>query len=79
MWCQTVRATSAGFRVEVLRDNLTSEGAMLLESCLIAFVKLLGGILANQNDGLSRQERPPLDLAASTASEDCACRAADEN
>jgi len=62
MWCQTFRATAKGFRAEVIRDNLTDEGALLLESCLIAFTKLLGGLLCNQIDGISRQERPPLDL-----------------
>lgn len=63
MWCQTMRATAKGFRVEVIRDNLTDEGALLVESCLMAFTRLLGGVLANQADGLSRQEKPPLELA----------------
>jgi hypothetical protein len=64
-WCQTLRASSERFRVEVVRDNLTNEGAMLLESALIAFVASLGGILANQVDPLRRQECPPLEIEVS--------------
>jgi hypothetical protein len=63
-WCQTLRASSENFRVVVVRDNLTNEGAMLLESSLIAFVSSLGGLLANQVDPLRRQECPPLELEA---------------
>jgi hypothetical protein len=65
MWCQQVRVTSSCFRVEVIRDNLTNEGAMLVEASLIAFVRFCGGLLANQAEPLSRQERPPVELNAS--------------
>ena len=60
MWCQQVRASSRNFRVIVVRENLTNEGAMLLESSLIAFIQMSGGVVANQIDPLRRQERPPL-------------------
>jgi hypothetical protein len=76
MWCQTTRVASEGFRVEVIRDNLTDEGAMLLESALIAFTQLLGGTLCNQSSGLSRNEEPPLEidgcLQHPQAAQDCA-------
>jgi hypothetical protein len=65
MWCQQVRVTSSRFRVEVIRDNLTNEGAMLVEASLISFVRLCGGLLANQAEPLSRQERPPVELSES--------------
>lgn len=61
-WCQQIRASSSGFRVVVVRDNLTNEGAMLLESALITFVSQCGRVLANQVDPLRRQEVPPLEL-----------------
>jgi hypothetical protein len=62
MWCQTVRSTAKGFRAEVIRDNLTNEGALLVEAVLIAFTQLLGALLTNQVGGMSRQEQPPLEL-----------------
>jgi hypothetical protein len=64
--CQQVRADSSGFRVEIVRDNLTNEGALLLESSLIAFAASCGAVLANQVDPLCRKERPPLELYVST-------------
>ena len=84
MWCQTMRATAQGFKVKVIRDNLTNEGALLLESCLISFVRAMGGDLGNQVSGIRRQERPPLELAPDfcppPGPEDCACgRAGDES
>lgn len=63
--CQQIRSCSSGFRVEIIRDNMTNEGAMLVESALIAFVSQCGGFLSNQVDPLCRQERPPLELCAS--------------
>ena len=65
MWCQTVRVSSVNFRVEIVRDNLTEEGAMLLEAALISFVADCGGMLANQTDGTLRREVPPLTLDSS--------------
>ncbi len=64
MFCQTTRVSTPGFRVEVIRDNLTEEGAALAEACLISFVSQCGGTLTNQVGGMSRQERPPLELDA---------------
>lgn len=63
-YCQTVRVANPGFRVEVIRDNLTDEGAALVEACMITLVCKAGGTLANQREGLSRRERPPLELPA---------------
>jgi len=63
--CQQMRVVSSGFRVEIVRDNLTNEGAMLLESALIAFAAACGAVLANQLDPLCRKERPPLELDVS--------------
>lgn len=60
--CQQVRCSSAGFRVEIVRDNMTNEGAMLVESALIRFVACCGGLLTNQVDPLCRKELPPLEL-----------------
>jgi hypothetical protein len=65
-FCQQIRASSSGFRVEIIRDNLTNEGAMLIESTLIAFASACGALLANQVDPLCRQERPPLELQQQT-------------
>jgi hypothetical protein len=59
---QLVRVTAENFRVVIVRDNLTDEGAMLVEAALIAFVQKAGGLLANQADGMRRQEKPPLTL-----------------
>ena len=61
-WCQTVRAAAKDFRVEIIRDGLTEEGALLLESVLMAFITARGVVLANQVSGMKRQERPPLEL-----------------
>lgn len=68
MWCQNVRAASSGFRVEIIRENLTDEGAMLVESALVAFIRACRHITANQVDPMRRQEVPPLTLADLEAS-----------
>lgn len=60
--CQQIRASSSGFEVRIIRENMTNEGAMLVESSLISFVLSCGGFLANQVDPLCRKERPPLEL-----------------
>lgn len=60
--CQMTRSASKRFRVVILRDNLTLEGAILLESCLISFVSQIGHVLTNQMAGSLRQEVPPLEL-----------------
>lgn len=66
-WCQTLRVSCVGFRVEIVRDNLTPEGAALLEATLIAFVKQCGGTLANQTGPMRRQENLPLTLEDAAA------------
>jgi len=63
-FCQQLRSACSGFQVRIIRDNLTNEGAMLVESALISFVSSCGGFLANQVDPLRRMERPPLELFA---------------
>jgi hypothetical protein len=62
--CTKMRASSRGFWCHVVRDNLTNEGAMLLESCLIDLFTALGACTANQVSPLRRQEVPPLWLQA---------------
>ena len=69
MFCQTTRVSAPGFRVAVIRDNLTEEGAALVESCLMLLVSQCGGTLTNQVGGMSRQERPPLELCVGTISQ----------
>jgi len=60
-WCETVKASMGETRVEIVRENLTDEGALLIEATLIQFFSSCGFILANQNIGLTRQEIPPLE------------------
>lgn len=69
-WSERVRQSAKGFRVEIVRDNLTNEGSMLLESALIAIFNNLGAKLTNQMNGVSRQEIPPLELGESTVNGD---------
>lgn len=57
--CETLRINSKGFYVRILKDNLTLEGAILIESVLIDLLRPYGNI----NRGTSRQERPPLELS----------------
>jgi hypothetical protein len=59
-FCNKLRSSSSGFRVHVVRDNMTNEGAMLLESSLIDLFSALGGCAGNQVSPLRRQEVPPL-------------------
>lgn len=61
--CQSMRAMSSGFFVHVVKDNLTNEGAMLLEASLIDLFARLGACQANQVSPLRRQEVPPLWLS----------------
>ena len=62
-YCNRLRSESAGFHCQVVRDGLTNEGAMLLESSLIDLFSALGGCAGNQVSGLRRQEVPPLWLS----------------
>jgi hypothetical protein len=59
-FCNRLRSSSSGFRVYVVRDNMTNEGAMLLEAALIDLFSALGGCAGNQVSPLRRQEVPPL-------------------
>jgi len=61
--CQSMRAMSSGFFVHIVKDNLTNEGAMLLEASLIDLFARLGACQANQVSPLRRQEVPPLWLS----------------
>lgn len=58
--CQSLRTSST--RIVVFRDNLTDEGALLLESVLIDVFRRLGAVLTNQSSGMGRKEKPPLTL-----------------
>lgn len=61
-YCQRQRQERPGFRYEVVRQNLTEEGAALVEATLIKFVKSLGGCECNVVSGSSRRETQPLTL-----------------
>jgi hypothetical protein len=61
-FCNQLRNDSKVFHVHVVRDNLTNEGAMLLESSLINLFTFLGGCEGNLVTSLKRQEKPPLEL-----------------
>jgi len=57
-YCQLLREAASTFRVKIVRDNLTDEGALLLESSLISFLTTdCGCILANQSEPMRRRER----------------------
>lgn len=59
-FCTRLRIDSVGFHCQVVRDNMTNEGAMLLESSLIDLFSAMGGCAGNQISPLRRQEVPPL-------------------
>ena len=61
-WCETVRSTAKNFQIKIVRDNLTDEGAILIEATLINFFSSCGVRLANSLSGTTRQETPPLIL-----------------
>ena len=67
--CQKVRASVSGFRVEIIREGLTEEGARLVEATLIDFVKSLGGCDTNVANPVRRQEIPPLELPENMVAE----------
>jgi len=54
-------------KIRIYRDNLTSEGALLVESVLIDLFKELGADLMNKNNGMSRQEKNPLEMKSKFA------------
>lgn len=49
-------------RVRVYRDNLTREGALLVESVLVKLLLDMGAPLLNQAEPMRRQETPPLEF-----------------
>lgn len=51
------------FTVEIVADNLTNEGAMLLEGNLIRTLKTLGHPLTNKNRGMQRAAVSPLTIS----------------
>lgn len=61
-WCETVRSTAKNFQIKIIRENLTDEGAILIEATLINFFSSCGVRLANSLSGTTRQETPPLIL-----------------
>ena len=75
-YCTRLRCDSVGFHCQVVRDNMTNEGAMLLESSLVDFFFALGGCAGNQISPLRRQEVPPLWLheVLRQFAEDIKCR-----
>lgn len=56
------RSNPLSFVVEIVRDDLTNEGALLLESTFISWFERCGYQLTNIHPGMGRQERPPLTL-----------------
>lgn len=60
--CERMRQSARKFNVVIVRDNLTNEGASLLESSFIQYFTKMGVILTNQATPQLRQEIPPLAL-----------------
>lgn len=58
-FCERLR--NCNTRIVVYRNNLTKEGAMLLESCLVSLFTMQGARLTNQAEPMTRQEKPPLE------------------
>ena len=61
-WCERVRATAKNFKVEIVREDLTEDGAALLESVFIDYFHTLGVILTNQISGTHRRLSGPFTL-----------------
>ncbi len=59
-FCEQYRTKDT--RVVIYRDNLTLEGALLVESVLISLFKSMGAAETNNKDPLKRQEEPPLEM-----------------
>lgn len=49
-------------RYEIIRNNLTGEGALLLEATIIDLLMMLEAPLVNVKNPLARTERPPLTI-----------------
>lgn len=58
--CQKYRNDQT--KIIILRESLTLEGALLIESVLIQIFSALGAYLTNKNDGMKRKEVPPLEI-----------------
>ncbi len=60
-FCEQVKISAKKFRVKIIREGLTEEGALLLEGALINFITdSCGWILSNQVIGCQRTEVLPL-------------------
>ena len=55
-YCQRLRDSASTFQVKIIKDNLTDEGASLVESVLMSFlVDTCGVILSNQSEPVIRR------------------------
>lgn len=61
-YCEQVRISATSFEIRIIRDNLTEEGAALIEATLISFLSGCGYVLSNQMEGRGHREVPPLTL-----------------
>lgn len=59
--CEKLRTSETVVRV--YRDNLTQEGALLVESVLKSVFESMGAVLLNTAETMKRQEVPPLEIA----------------
>lgn len=61
--CERVRRLAGDkFEAVIFRDNLTREGALLVESVLIELFNSMGACLSNEASGMRRQEVLPLEM-----------------
>lgn len=58
-FCQSVKSSAKSFRCEIVRDNLTAEGSLLVEAVLMDFVIKCTSksVLTNQTESMKRQEK----------------------
>ena len=62
-FCERLKHGAADFRVVIVRDNLTAEGALVCEDAVRrAFEACYGLLPGNQAGTLKRQDKPPLEL-----------------
>ncbi|MFA5767475.1 MAG: hypothetical protein WC919_06120 [Candidatus Paceibacterota bacterium] len=61
-YCQRLREQASAFSIKIIKDNLTAEGARLVESALIGFLDLCGVMLSNQCEPERRTEKGLLTL-----------------
>lgn len=60
-FCERIRTSTT--KVVIYRNNLTLEGALLVESVIINLFRELGVVLANQSEPMKRKEVPPLEIS----------------